>query len=75
VLSFWFTGIPREIVPNAYSEFVRMHSDSVYATLLLLAYLGMMIWSPKSWGIPQARPAQIDQQIPEREPLHATTSS
>ncbi|MGA2055625.1 MAG: glycosyltransferase family 87 protein [Bradyrhizobium sp.] len=75
VLSFWFTGIPREIVPHAYSEFVKMHSDSVYATLLLLVYLGMMIRSPKSWGISQAAPAQIVQQIPEREPLHATTSS
>jgi hypothetical protein len=51
-LSFWFTGIPREIIPHAYSEFMRMHSDSVYATLLLLVYLGMMIRSPKSWCIP-----------------------
>jgi hypothetical protein len=74
-LSFWFTGIPREIVPYAYSEFVRMHSDSVYATLLLLIYLGMMIRSPGSWGIAQAGHAQIDRGSIEREPLHATGSS
>ncbi len=75
VLSFWFTGIPREIVPHAYSEFVKMHSDSVYATLLLLVYLGMMIRSPQSWGIAQAGHAQIDRQVLEREPLSAATSS
>jgi hypothetical protein len=73
-LSFWFTGIPREIVPYAYSEFVRMHSDSVYATLLLLVYLGMMISSPKSWGIPQGLRPNSSAKI-EREPLHATRSS
>jgi hypothetical protein len=56
VLNFWFTGIPREIVPRAYSEFMRMHSDSVYATLLLLVYLGMLIRFPKSWGVPQSAP-------------------
>jgi Glycosyltransferase family 87 len=74
-LSFWFTGIPREIVPHAYSEFMRMHSDSVYATLLLLVPLGMMIRSPKSWGIPQTalRPNLINENRPEL--LQAGSSS
>jgi hypothetical protein len=49
VLSFIFTGIPREIVPRAYSEFMQMHSDAVYATILLLVYLGAMIRSPERW--------------------------
>jgi hypothetical protein len=49
VLSFIFTGVPREIVPRAYSEFMWMHSDAVYATMMLLVYLGAMIRSPERW--------------------------
>jgi hypothetical protein len=42
VLSFSLSGIPREIVPRAFSEFMRMHSDSVYAALILIACLGVL---------------------------------
>lgn len=52
VLSFILTGIPREIVPRAYSEFMRMHSDTVYGTIILLIYLGLMLRKPFRWGIP-----------------------
>lgn len=53
LLSFSLSGIPREIVPHAFSEFMRMHSDAVYATMVLLVYLGMMVGSPKQWGLDQ----------------------
>jgi hypothetical protein len=42
VLSFALSGIPREIVPQAFSEFMRMHSDMVYAGLILIACLGFI---------------------------------
>jgi hypothetical protein len=51
VLSFILTGIPREIVPRAYSEFMGMHSDAVYGTSLLLIYLGAMIRRPERFEI------------------------
>jgi Glycosyltransferase family 87 len=54
VLSFSLSGIPREIVPRAFSEFMRMHSDIIYATLVLIVYFAIMIRSPERWGIPAA---------------------
>jgi hypothetical protein len=47
VLSFVLSGIPREVVPPAYSDFMRMHSDSVFAALILVACLGF-IWLDKN---------------------------
>ena len=58
VLSFSLSGIPREIVPRAFSEFMRMHSDIVYATLILIVYFAVIIRSPERWGILTAAPAQ-----------------
>jgi hypothetical protein len=57
VLSFSLSGIPREIVPRALSEFMRMHSDIVYATLVLMVYFAVIIRSPERWGIVPAAPA------------------
>jgi hypothetical protein len=57
-LSFSCSGIPREIVPRAFSEFMRMHSDSVYATLVLIVYFAIIIRSPGRWGILSTAPSQ-----------------
>ncbi len=54
VLSFSLSGIPREIVPRAFSEFMGMHSDIIYATLVLIVYFAVIIKSPERWGIPPA---------------------
>jgi hypothetical protein len=56
IVSFSLSGIPREIVPRAFSEFMKMHSDMVFATMVLLIYLGMMIRTPERWGIDAAEP-------------------
>jgi hypothetical protein len=58
LLSFSLSGIPREIVPRAFSEFMKMHSDIVYATLVLIVYFAVIIRSPERWGILPAAPAQ-----------------
>jgi hypothetical protein len=58
LLSYSLSGIPREIVPRAFSEFMRMHSDIVYATLILTVYFAVIIRSPQRWGILPAAPAQ-----------------
>ena len=57
VLSFSLSGIPREIVPRAFSEFMGMHSDIIYATLVLIVYFAVIIKSPERWGIPPAAPS------------------
>ncbi len=58
VLSFSLSGIPREIVPRAFSDFMRMHSDIVYATVALIVYLAVIITSPARWGILPSRPPE-----------------
>ncbi len=50
-ISFSLSGIPRELVPRAFSEFMRMHSDIVYATLILIVYFAVIIKSPGRWAI------------------------
>jgi hypothetical protein len=41
-ISYSLSGIPREIVPSAFSEFMRMHSDIIYATLILIVYFAVL---------------------------------
>jgi hypothetical protein len=50
------TGIPRDIVPRAYTEFMRMHSDIAWGTLVLIVYLAAITWNPQRWGIARVRP-------------------
>ncbi|MEH2470192.1 hypothetical protein V1281_000561 [Nitrobacteraceae bacterium AZCC 2161] len=50
------TGIPRDIVPRAYTEFMRMHSDIAWGTLVLIVYLAAIVWNPQRWGIARVRP-------------------
>jgi hypothetical protein len=45
------TGIPRDIVPRGWTEFMRMHSDIAWGTLVLLIYSAVIIRSPRRWGI------------------------
>lgn len=47
------TTIPRDIVPRAYNEFMRMHSDITWGTLVLVIYLAAIVWCPQCWGIRQ----------------------
>lgn len=49
------TGIPRDIVPRALTEFMRMHSDIAWGTLVLIVYLAAIVMSPQRWGIARAR--------------------
>jgi alpha-1,2-mannosyltransferase len=57
VISFSLSGIPHEIAPSAFSEFMRMHSDIIYATLILIVYFATVIKSPGRWDIlPSAPP-------------------
>lgn len=49
------TGIPRDIVPRYVTEFMRMHSDIAYGTLVLIVYLAVMIWKPQWWNIARAK--------------------
>ena len=52
VISFILcTGIPRDIVPRGYTEFMRMHSDIAWGTLVLIVYLAAIVWNPQRWGI------------------------
>jgi hypothetical protein len=51
------TGIPRDIVPRAYTEFMRMHSDIAWGTLVLIVYLTAITWNPQRWGIARVRPS------------------
>ncbi|MDB5634094.1 MAG: hypothetical protein JWR49_2949 [Tardiphaga sp.] len=50
------TGIPRDIVPRAYTEFMRMHSDIAWGTLVLIVYLAAITWNPQRWGIARVPP-------------------
>lgn len=49
------TGIPRDIVPRGYTEFMRMHSDISWGTLVLVIYLATIVWHPRRWGIARTR--------------------
>lgn len=49
------TGIPRDIVPRAYTEFMRMHSDIAWGTLVLVIYLATIVWYPRRWGIARVK--------------------
>jgi hypothetical protein len=57
-ISYSLSGIPREIVPRAFSEFMRMHSDIIYATLILIVYFAVIIKSPGRWGILPTAPSR-----------------
>jgi len=57
-ISFSLSGIPREIVPRAFSEFMAMHSDIIYATLILIVYFGLIIKTPGRWGILPSEPSR-----------------
>jgi hypothetical protein len=50
------TGIPRDIVPRTYTEFMRVHSDIAWGTLVLIVYLATITWNPQRWGIARVRP-------------------
>ena len=58
-ISFSLSGIPREIVPRAFSDFMGMHSDIIYATLILIVYFGLIIKTPGRWSILPSEPAKI----------------
>jgi Glycosyltransferase family 87 len=64
-VSYALSGIPREMVPRAFSEFMGMHSDIVYATLILIVYFGVMIKSPWRWGILPTSPSLEDCASPQ----------
>lgn len=52
VISFILcTGIPRDIVPRAFTEYMRMHSDIAWGTLVLIVYLAAIVWQPQRWGL------------------------
>jgi hypothetical protein len=55
------TGIPRDIVPQAWTEFMRMHSDIAWGTLVLIVYLATIVWSPQRWGIARVRAAGVQE--------------
>jgi hypothetical protein len=45
------TGIPRDIVPRGWTEFMRMHSDISWSTLVLIVYFAVLMISPQRWAI------------------------
>jgi hypothetical protein len=45
------TGIPRDIVPRAFTEYMRMHSDIAWGTVVLIVYLAAIVWQPWRWNI------------------------
>ena len=47
------TGIPRDLVPKAFTEFMRDHNDIVLGTLVLIVYLAAIIFRPGQWAIGQ----------------------
>ncbi|WP_172980276.1 glycosyltransferase family 87 protein [Tardiphaga sp. P9-11] len=49
------TGIPRDIVPRAFTEFMRMHSDIGWGTLVLTVYLATIVRYPHRWGIARSQ--------------------
>ncbi|MDB5619187.1 MAG: hypothetical protein JWQ24_3425 [Tardiphaga sp.] len=56
VLSFFLgTGIPRDIAPRGWTEFMRMHSDISWGTLVLIVYLAMLMIFPQRWGIARTK--------------------
>lgn len=50
------TGIPRDIVPRGWTEFMRMHSDISWGTLALIVYLAVLMIFPGRWGIAPSKP-------------------
>ncbi len=48
------TGIPRDIVPRAFTEYMRVHSDIAWGTLVLIVYLAALVWTPQRWGFLRA---------------------
>jgi len=52
VLSFvGCTGIPRDLVPRAFTDFMRAHHDIVAGTLVLLVYLTVIVALPRRFGL------------------------
>ncbi len=52
ILSFiGCTGIPRDLVPRSFTEFMRDHNDIMLGTLVLIVYLAVVIRFPQRWGI------------------------
>lgn len=52
ILSFILcTGIPRDLVPRAVTEFMAMHSDITWGTLVMIVYLAVIACAPQRWGI------------------------
>jgi glycosyl transferase family 87 len=52
ILSFiGCTGIPRDLVPRGFTEFMRDHNDIVFGTLVLMVYLAVIICKPQHWRI------------------------
>ena len=45
------TTIPRDLVPRAFSEFLRARSDMTWGTLALVIYLAQIIVSPQNWAM------------------------
>ncbi|MBI3702033.1 MAG: DUF2029 domain-containing protein [Afipia sp.] len=45
------TGIPRDLVPKGFTEFMRDHNDIMLGTLVLIVYLATIIFRPGQWGI------------------------
>jgi len=60
VISFILcTGIPRDIVPRAFTEYMRMHSDIAWGTLVLIIYLAALVWRPQRWGFARTRKGTV----------------
>jgi hypothetical protein len=47
-------GIPRGVAPLFITEFMRLHSDISYGTLVLIIYLATIMLFPQRWGIARA---------------------
>jgi hypothetical protein len=46
---------------------MKMHSDIIYASMVLIVYLAMIIRSPQRWGILPAAPWLKDRAFPKVE--------
>jgi len=57
------TGIPRDIVPRAWTEFMRMHSDITWGTLVLIIYLAVLMGYPRRWGMARTAASRPDEPL------------
>jgi alpha-1,2-mannosyltransferase len=65
------TGIPRDLVPKGFTEFMRDHNDILLGTLVLIVYLAVIIFRPWQWGVGQDVSSR-DHQIPAKNAVSRT---